>query len=958
MTWKKEEFFKRPGQDAADRADKRQNRRLLLLQAVFVFLFVFLLYRLWQIQIVDGLAYADGYELKITRTVKDNSTRGLIYDRNGEVLAYNRPVYTVTMRDDGTYATARERHLALNSMIWHVTRQLARQQEQVLHGLEIEVGPDGSYAYTAEGNALLRFLADIFGKADPTDLTVEQRNMHAEDLVGYLAGNRKFAVYGEGTQTYTNEELQEYHLPDTYTKQEVLQIAGIRYQLSLHAYEKYVPVTLARDISDETAAYIKENGDMLRGVSIGQEQERLYNGGEAFSHILGYTGEIAQDELEQLADADPDKNYTMYSVVGKAGAEKYFEKELQGINGEKQITVNNVGKVLGDSLVTRKTVRGRDIYLSVDKNLQIAVYHILEQCLAGILADKLIYAKEFDKKNIQDASQIRIPIYDVYLALVDNHVIRLRDLQSPDAGVQGQAVAEALAEKSRQVTAALQMELEEGNTVIEDLSGEMQEYILYLLDHAGILKEHAGEKSGYSIREYLMYAVGHGWITKEAAGNGEDYLTAEEWYRLLVDVITEKAAQDQGFQKLLLRRLILEDTVTGRQLCQLLYEQKVLPAKDGDREKLISGELDAFTFLKRKIEQLQITPAQLALDPCSASAVVVQPGSGNVLALVSYPGYDNNRLSGQADSAYYSQLLHDRSLPLYNRATQQLTAPGSTFKPVTVAAGLQTGVISPDTSIFCDGVFDKVTPSLKCWKHSGHGEVSDASSALQFSCNDYLCEIAYQLGTMDRTEYLDKTALRRLQEYAKLFCLDQKSGVELPEAEPHVTDAYGIPSAIGQGTHNYTTAQIARYVNILASGGDIYPLSIWKGTADETGAYQKQKKKAQGRAQLPDAVWDTIRTGMVQFAGNNAVLKDMEIPVAGKTGTAQESKTRPDHAWFVGYAPADKPQITIAVRIANGYASSNATAVGKHMFRYYLGLESMEDLLAGKAFYPADRGAE
>ena len=122
--------------------------------------------------------------------------------------------------------------------------------------------------------------------------------------------------------------------------------------------------------------------------------------------------------------------------------------------------------------------------------------------------------------------------------------------------------------------------------------------------------------------------------------------------------------------------------------------------------------------MKKKIEQLEITPAQLALDPCSASAVVVQQETGKILALVSYPGYDNNRLANQMDSAYYNRLLNDKALPLYNRATQQLTAPGATFKPITVIAGLQERVISPDSSVLCDGVFDKVFPNLKCWKHT------------------------------------------------------------------------------------------------------------------------------------------------------------------------------------------------------------------------------------------------
>ncbi len=156
----------------------------------------------------------------------------------------------------------------------------------------------------------------------------------------------------------------------------------------------------------------------------------------------------------------------------------------------------------------------------------------------------------------------------------------------------------------------------------------------------------------------------------------------------------------------------------GTDIIKLLCKQGVLN-KDSDYNSLMAGQVSTFSYIKKKIEKLQITPAQLALDPCSASAVIVYKDSGKVAACVSYPGYDNNRLANQMDTSYYNQLLNDRSLPLYNRATMQLTAPGSTFKPVTIIAGIQEGVISPGTNIFCDGVFDKLSPSLSCWNHSG-----------------------------------------------------------------------------------------------------------------------------------------------------------------------------------------------------------------------------------------------
>ena len=177
-------------------------------------------------------------------------------------------------------------------------------------------------------------------------------------------------------------------------------------------------------------------------------------------------------------------------------------------------------------------------------------------------------------------------------------------------------------------------------------------------------------------------------------------------------------------------------------------------------------------------------------------------------ACVSYPGYDNNRLANQMDDAYYDRIYNNAALPLYNRATQQLSAPGATFKPVTIIAGLSEGVTGVSTPVMCDGVFDKVDPPLRCWNHSGHGNVAGAADALQHSCNDYLCEVSYRLGMKGQQTFSDGQALEYIQKYAEMFDLDKKSGNELTESSPQVTDSYAIPSAIGQGTNNFSTVQL------------------------------------------------------------------------------------------------------------------------------------------------------
>lgn len=955
---KKASSFLNSSHAEKDRVRKDQNIRCFILQFIFIALFSILIHRLFVLQIVNGQKYAEDFELQITRTIREHNTRGNIYDCNGEVLAYNELVYTVTMIDDGTYASERERQLSINSVIYCVMKKLNENNEQINNELKIEVGTDGNYVYTVSGRALARFKADIFGESDPDDMTPEQVNMSANDMIQFLAGNSKFALYGTGKSFYSEEELQKYGLPKEYTDEEVLTIVGIRYMLSLNRYKKYVPITLARNVSDKTVAYIMENNQSLIGIDIGQDWERTYTGGEAFSHILGYVGKISSEEMEKYADSDRD--YTPDSIVGKSGIEQYMESELQGLNGEKQIVVNNVGKVVGEKNIIKETVSGKDVYLSIDKDLQIAVYHILEQNLAGIISSNLINTKKFDKNHISDTSDIRIPIYDVYIALVNNSIIQLSDLYCADATELERHIAKVLEEKKGEVLNSLKEELLNGNTDYSRLSEEMQEYISYITGKIEILNESSidkeddvykrwKDKSGISVKEFLTYAIENGWIAAGFIDSEQGYFTTDEMFVLLIENIEKKIADDNEFEKILFKWLLFEDRIKGSDICRLLYDQQILSVADDDYEKLVSGQIDAFSFMKKKIEQLEITPAQLALDPCSASAVVVQQETGKILALVSYPGYDNNRLANQMDSAYYNRLLNDKALPLYNRATQQLTAPGSTFKPITVIAGLQERVISPDSSVLCDGVFDKVFPNLKCWKHTGHGNVINAPTALQYSCNDYLCDIAYRLGTINGMEYTDNAALESLQEYSKLFYLDKKSGVEIAESQPHVTDAYGIPSAIGQGTHNYATVQLVRYVNTIASRGNVFQLSLVKGIADTNGNFVENNAVLENKVELPDSVWDTVSSGMVQFAQNNSVLRDMEISIAGKTGTAQESKRRPDHALFVGYAPAETPEITIAVRIANGYGSSNSTAVGKDIFNYYFGLENQEKIVTGEA---------
>ena len=271
--------------------------------------------------------------------------------------------------------------------------------------------------------------------------------------------------------------------------------------------------------------------------------------------------------------------------------------------------------------------------------------------------------------------------------------------------------------------------------------------------------------------------------------------------------------------------MIQENTLTGKQVCLLLWEQNLLDIDSAEIEKLKAGTILPYNFMLQRIENLDITPAQLALDPCSGSCVVTDVNNGEVLAMVSYPSYDNNLLANSIDADYYSDLQNDLSLPLWDYATQQLTAPGSTFKMVSATAALEEGVINTSETVTCTGVFEKVTTPFKCWQISGHGPLN-VTGAIEHSCNFFFYEMGYRLSIDETGTYNNSLGLDRLAKYAQMYGLTDPSGVEVVESTPHVSDKDAVPSAIGQGTNNFTTVGLARYVTTVANSGTCYNLSL------------------------------------------------------------------------------------------------------------------------------------
>lgn len=913
---------------------KLKISRDFVLIIIFVLLFSVLIVRLFQLQIVKGEEYKNNFILKTKREIVIPGSRGNIYDRNGKPLATNKVANSVTFEDREVYNSNRERQLKLNSKIYKMIRLIKNNGDMIETSLKIIIDQNGNYQFSVDDFWLERFKADVYGKANIDDMEDKEKNATADEVLSFLSD--KFCIFSEGNKKYTNKEKKDYGLPQQFEKSDLLDILNIRYSLSLQAYQKYLSVTVAKDVTNETVAAIMENQYDILGVDIKQESIRVYHGGEACSSILGYTGTISSEELKKRNENE----FTINSIVGKSGMEQYLDQYLQGKDGKKAVYVDNMGRTTQDLGVIEEPRVGKDVNLSIDIELQQKTYETLERKIADILVKYLINAKTFDKKAVHDATEIKIPVYDAYIALLNNGAIDWEQLRADNASELEKNIVEIFLKKKNYVIQEIEKDLRESPVKYSELEDEKKEYQKFVIENLNIINDDNTElgkqwKTGeLSMKEYLHGQIGQGNINFEIIKSEEEYLDKDEIYKLLVSYIMDELQENIQFDKIINKYLVLDDEILPEDIIKLLYEQQFLNPEDEDYENWSRGVITTFHLLIQKIQKLEITPADLALDPCSGSAIVTDTATGKVLACVSYPGYDNNRLANQMDNEYYYKIYNNASLPLYNRATQQLSAPGSTFKPVTIIAGLEEGVIDESTMVECDGVFDKVEPPLKCWNHAGHGAVNGVDSALENSCNDYLCEVSYRLGMIGNDEFSDNQALNYIQEYAKMFDLDKKSGIELTESKPKITDKYAIPSAIGQGTNNFSTVQLGRYVTTLANGGTSFQLSlIDKIDGVETTA------KVESTIELDKSSWEGVHAGMESYAQSTGIFDGFPIATAGKSGTAQEVKDRPDHGLFIGYAPAENPEIAVAVRIVNGYVAGNAVECGKEIFECYFGIE-------------------
>lgn len=929
------------------------SSRTFFLYVMFVVMAVLLFQRIFTLQIVQGEDKQQEFELKIKKERSIASTRGNIYDVNGIALAYNELSSSVTIED--VYESSKK-NATINGILKKVLHILDENGDSISCDFNIYIDGDGEFAYSVTGSRRLRFIADVYGITQISDLEERQKNATAQDIIEYLAGSKRYAI---GGLTDPNDK-NSFTVGEGYTQKELLNIIAIRYTMGTTGYQKYIPVTIATNVSEETVAAIAENQDGLEGISVAEDTIRKYKDGPYYSQILGYTGKISTDELTALNSKEgmdgvksaPDvKEYELTDIVGKAGIEKVMEEYLQGTKGYETVFVDRMGREV-EVLDHVDATAGNDVYLTIDSKLQADAYNILEKFVAGILVDKIINVKNYDSTDVSSAN-LKIPIDNVYSALFKNNVIELSKMEAAVEGETQYSVYQTILSRRDEVLTWLSEELLSGTIAYQSLPAEYKAYESYIINNllpennilSGVDKTDQTyidwtTNETISIREYLEYAISKNWIDVTQLPLDGKYSDSSEVYQQLVSYILEEL-DSQTFLKKLIPYMIEQNRITGTQVCILLIEQDVINPTENQIAELKSGSVSAFNFMVNLIRNLEITPAQLALDPYSASCVLTDVNTGEVRALVSYPSYDNNRLANGIDAEYYSRISsgEDLSRPMWNYATQMRTAPGSTFKMVSSTAALMEHVIDLTTRIECPGIFTRFSDyQPRCWKRSGHGSLN-VSEAITNSCNVFFYEVGYQLG-LNGDKYDQDLGNEKLAKYASMYGLNEKSGIEIEESEPQISDALSVVSAIGQGTNNFTTVGLARYVTTVANSGTCYDLTLLDKVTDTSGnLLVNYSANVRNTIDMPQSYWNAIHQGMRGVVQNKKYYQDFGVEVAGKTGTAEEDKSRPNHGLFVGYAPYDNPEVSMAIRIANGYSSDYACQLSKQLMTVYFDLD-------------------
>lgn len=826
--------------DIIEAIKNKTSYRIKFMHIIMAILFIMLVVKLYSLQITSGDYYSKEVSGTAIRNVTVSAPRGIIYDRYGREIATNTSSYAVNI--DPSIGVDN-----LNDVLQNLITLLENNNEKIVIDFPITAESPHSFLFNESEKREIQW---------KKDMNIDE-NLTADEAFKALR--------------------EQFEIDNKLSDLEASKLLGLRCKLYQQRYSKYIPLTIAYNLSEKTVTSLQEQASSFPCVYVDMQPLRNYPYGKYFAHILGYIGNITDNELKDYSKY----NYTMNDVIGKDGIEKAYELKLNGQDGSQYIEVDSSGRRIR-TVENEGTdpVAGKNVYLTVDSELQKKIYDALKTELRNAQLAKLSGADKYGYS-----------ITDVFKSMIKSDNVHIKN-------------------------------------ILNSKEGTVQN----------------------SIKKYIV-------------SQDKDSLK---------DIDKARDLFLKGFEA---------GAISQSQVFLALFEQGQITNKDGIIDDVKSGRMSGGSALLEKIKSGEVTPQMTNMDPCTGSVVVTDVKTGGVLAAVSYPSYDNNELVNDFNNEYYLELQNDPTTPMVNRPFSEPRAPGSTFKMITATAGLQEGIISPNTGIYDKGTFkDAGRPYARCWIGSGsgsHGNVN-VSEALEVSCNYFFYTVAYRMNKGAG----DLSGINTLNKYMEAFGLNSPTGVEIselydsmsrypthissPEYKKYITqqrDADAkesdykwsagdtIRTAIGQSYNNYTSALMSKYVATLANGGTRYSMHFLNKVTNNDGKTEEEyQPKVESKIEIKKENLDAIFKGMfLVTTGPRGTLrnyfKDFPVDVAAKSGTAQQSSKRSEHTTFVAFAPLEDPQISVCVIIPFGNGTTGpAPKVAKVAISEYLKLDYKPEL--------------
>jgi len=522
-----------------------------------------------------------------------------------------------------------------------------------------------------------------------------------------------------------------------------------------------------------------------------------------------------------------------------------------------------------------------------------------------------------------------------------------------------------------------------GENIFLTLDIEMQRQTYYILKdyltRMTIGRIQGGDNRGGRVTHQMIFNnfIRAGWIPIRDIMEADEEKMPSTYIlrRYILDRFPEATPLREDRTQIV--NLLTEGIDTGRispaTMFTAMVELEILSDYNDFSTRARAGRHTPINLIVEKLELGELTPQMVNVDPSTGSVVVVCVPTGGILAAVAYPSFDNNMLANRIDADYYARINgDDPTHPMTNRPFVEARAPGSTFKMITAAAGLETGVITDRSTIHDRVTFTRAgRPPAHCWHRGGHGSINVAQ-AIAVSCNYFFYETSFRLGSNTHAR------IDTLNRYMEFFGLNQRVGVEIGELAdtfdrsrtPNIMsspslkefqylsrnefaprsqwdwfDGDTIRTAIGQSLNNYSSAMMARYIAQIANRGERLQMRLVDSVKNYRGelVYQRVPMPDNIGFNLSDSTWDAIHEGMRQATEGHGtavnIFRGFPVRVGGKTGTAEQGEGRLSHSSFGGFAPFEDPQIAVYVTIPFGdtlVLTASATRIARSVLYAFL----------------------